>query len=204
MSTKTKPVNPTDRPVNVTDRDTNPDAITGAPGSHPIGTGVGAAGGGAAGTIAGATIGAVGGPVGAVVGGVIGAVAGAMGGGAIGKEVAEYADPTVENEYWSKNYTARPYYQKGLSYEDDYLPAYQTGWQSVGQYKGRTFEEAESDLRNDWERTKTRSRLDWDQAKGAVRDAWDRVSTRVDRAAYSKTNPNPSQTVRRDEETGLD
>ena len=70
MTEKTNPVNPNDREV-VKDRDANPDPITGAPGSHPVGTGVGAAGAGAAATWAGATIGgAVGGPVGAVVGGV--------------------------------------------------------------------------------------------------------------------------------------
>src|SRR3954466_6598444 len=103
MTEKTNPSNH-DREV-VKDRDSNPDPITGAPGSHPVGTGVGAAGGGAAGTWAGAAIGgAGGGPVGAVVGGVAGAVAGAFGGGAAGKAVAENVDPTVERDYWSKNY----------------------------------------------------------------------------------------------------
>lgn len=190
MSQKTRSNYNDDRTVNEPSRDTNPDPITGAPGSHPVGTGVGAAGGGAAGALAGAGIGAVAGPVGAAVGGAIGAVAGAFGGGAVGKAVAEDIDPTVENDYWSKNYTSRPYYQTGLTYDDDYRPAYQTGWQSACQYKGRSFDEAEGDLKNDWERTKTRSRLDWEQAKGAVRDAWDRVSTRVDRAADStKRNP---------------
>ena len=37
--------------------DSNPDPITGAPGSHPVGTGLGAAGAGAAGAAIGATIG---------------------------------------------------------------------------------------------------------------------------------------------------
>ncbi|MGZ8901027.1 MAG: glycine zipper family protein, partial [Limisphaerales bacterium] len=41
--------------------DANRDPITGAPGAHPVGTGVGATGGGAAGAAIGA---AVGGPVG--------------------------------------------------------------------------------------------------------------------------------------------
>src|SRR5690349_24504231 len=99
-------VDPNDRDAdNVKGRDTNPDPITGAPGSHPVGTGVGAAGGGAAATWAGAAIGgAAGGPIGAVVGGVVGAVAGAVGGGAVGKSVAENIDPTVEGDYWSKEY----------------------------------------------------------------------------------------------------
>src|SRR3954463_13774531 len=85
--------------------DRNPDPITGAPGSHPIGTGVGAAGAGAA----GAAIGAVAGPVGAAVGAVVGAVAG----GLAGKGVAEAVNPTEEDAYWRDNYSTRPYVQPG-------------------------------------------------------------------------------------------
>lgn len=178
--------NPSSRDLNTNDtkgRDTNPDPITGAPGSHPVGTGVGAAGGGAAGTWAGAAVGAaVGGPVGAVVGGVAGAVAGAFGGGAAGKAVAENIDPTAERDYWSKNYTSRPYYETGYTYDDDYAPAYQQGYSARSRYGARTFDDAEPELRSDWERTKGKSRLGWDKAKVAVRDAWDRVSDRVERA----------------------
>lgn len=68
----------------------NRDPITGAPGSHPIGTGVGAALGGAA---AGAAAGTVVGPVGTVIGAAVGAVVG----GLAGKSVAESADPTRED-----------------------------------------------------------------------------------------------------------
>jgi hypothetical protein len=194
MTEKTNPVNPNDREV-VKERDANPDPITGAPGSHPLGTGVGAAGGGAAGTWAGATIGgAVGGPVGAVVGGIAGAVAGAFGGGAAGKAVAENVDPTVESEYWSKNYNARPYYETGMTYDEDYGPAYQHGWESRTRYTGRKFEEVEPELRNDWENTKAKSRLSWDKAKSAVRDAWDRVDQQVDRSAYPDENRTASGT----------
>jgi len=76
--------------------DANPDPLTGAPGSHPVGVGVGAAGGAAA----GAAIGSVGGPVGTVVGTAVGAVAG----GLAGKGVAEAINPTLEDEYWRENY----------------------------------------------------------------------------------------------------
>lgn len=65
----------------------NRDPLTGAPGSHPLGTGIGSAGGAAAGALIGA---AVGGPAGAVVGGAVGAVAGGMTGHAVG----ESAQPT--------------------------------------------------------------------------------------------------------------
>src|ERR1051325_7144059 len=58
-------------------RDANRDPITGAPGAHPVGTGLGAAAGGAA---TGAAIGSVAGPVGTAAGIVVGAGAGGVGG----------------------------------------------------------------------------------------------------------------------------
>ncbi|HZN64239.1 MAG TPA: YsnF/AvaK domain-containing protein [Tepidisphaeraceae bacterium] len=149
-------------------KDTNPDPITGAPGSHPVGTGIGAAGAGAA----GAAIGSMAGPVGTV----IGAVAGAVAGGFAGKGVAEMVDPTAEDAYWRENYKTRPYVQKGASY-DTYAPAYRYGVESSQKFKGRQFDEVEVDLRKNWETTHGRSGMAWDSAKDAVRDAWTRVSS---------------------------
>jgi hypothetical protein len=106
-------------------------SFTGAPGSHPVGTGAGAAFGAAAG------------PVGAAVG----IVAGGVAGGLAGKGVAEKIDPTVEDAYWRENYTTRPYYKKGATYET-YQPAYRTGYEGRTRYTGRSFEEAETDLRS--------------------------------------------------------
>src|SRR4051812_26680344 len=68
-------------------RDANADPITGAPGAHPVGTGIGAAAGGIA---AGAAIGTVAGPIGTAIGAAVGAVVG----GLAGKGVAERIDPT--------------------------------------------------------------------------------------------------------------
>src|SRR5512140_2103890 len=79
----------------------NRDPISGAPGAHPIGTGVGAALGGAA---AGALAGSVGGPVGALVGAVLGAIVGAL----AGKSVAETIDSTRERAHWRGNNGRRP------------------------------------------------------------------------------------------------
>jgi hypothetical protein len=159
--------------------DANRDPITKAPGSHPIGVGVGAAGGGAAGAAAGAAIGAAAtgpfAPVGAVVGTVVGAVAG----GLAGKGVAEAVNPTAEDAYWRDNYKTRPYAQGDYTYDDDYRPAYQYGWESRSRYQGRKFDEVESDLGRDWDRTKGRSRLGWERAKEATRDAWHRVERAV-------------------------
>ena len=157
-----------------TKTDANRDPITGAPGSHPVGTGVGAAVGGIA---AGAAAGSVAGPVGTVVGAAVGAVVG----GLAGKGIAESIDPTQEDAYWRDNYTSRPYVDSGSSY-DDYGPAYGYGVNAYSRYPGRSFDEVESDLSRDWDSTRGTSSLTWDRAKHATRDAWQRVSDTVERA----------------------
>nr|HET7860764.1 glycine zipper domain-containing protein [Caldimonas sp.] len=155
-----------------TDRDANRDPLTGAPGSHPVGTAAGAVAGGAA----GAAVGTAAGPVGTVVGAAVGAVVG----GLAGKGIAEQIDPTVEDAYWRDNFTSRPY-ASGSTY-DEYRPAYRYGWDSYSKYPGRRFDEVESDLSRDWDRAKGESRLTWDRAKLATKDAWNRVSDSVERA----------------------
>ena len=130
-----------ERPVAKGDpkRDANRDPITGAPGSHPVGTGVGAAAGAVG---AGAAVGSCGRTVGTAVGAAVGAVVG----GLAGKGIAERIDPTVEDQYWRENYKTRPYVAAGSSY-DDYGPAYRYGWDSYGLYGDRSFDVAEPELR---------------------------------------------------------
>ena len=155
-------------------KDSNRDPISGAPGSHPVGTGIGAAAGGA---VAGAAAGAIGGPVGAVAGAAVGAIAG----GLAGKGVAEMIDPTVEEAYWRETYTSRPYVTKGSNY-DDYGPAYRYGIDNYSKYPGKKFDDVEADLSRDWQRAKGKSTLAWDNAKHAAKDSWQRVSDTVERA----------------------
>ncbi|AKJ29843.1 hypothetical protein [Caldimonas brevitalea] len=152
----------------------NRDPITGAPGAHPVGTGVGAAAGGMA---AGAAVGTVAGPVGTA----IGAAAGAIVGGLAGKGVAERIDPTIEDDYWRDNYADRPYVAKGSSY-DDFGPAYRYGVDSYDEHAGRSWDEAEPHLARGWDDARGRSRLSWEQAKHATRDSWHRLSDRMERA----------------------
>lgn len=150
--------------------DANRDPITGAPGSHPIGTGIGAAAGGAAGAAAGT---AVGGPLGTLVGAAVGAIAG----GLAGKGVGEMVDPTVEDAYWRSTYSKEPYYNEGLEY-DAYGPAYRAGYEGRVKYHGRSFDEVESDLQSDYVRNN--GKVDsWNEMKDATRAAWDRVDRRV-------------------------
>ena len=150
------------------DTDANRDPITGAPGAHPVGTGIGAALGGAA---AGAATGTVAGPVGTIVGAAVGAIVG----GLAGKRVAESIDPTREDAYWRDNFTDRPYVENGSSF-DDYGPAYGYGVTAYTQYPDRKFDDVEADLSRGWSKARGNSRLAWERARNASRDAWDRVS----------------------------
>jgi len=161
--------------TNTTSRtDANRDPITGAAGSHPVGTGVGALLGGAA---AGAATGTVAGPVGTVVGAAVGAVIG----GLAGKGIAESVDPSREDAYWRDNYSSRPYVDAGSSY-DDFGPAYAYGVNSYGTHAGRDWDDVEPELSNRWNVMRGESSLDWDRAKHATKDAWHRVSDAVERA----------------------
>ena len=152
------------------DKAMNRDPLTGAPGAHPVGTGLGAGSGGVAGLVAGA---AVAGPPGALVGAAVGAIAG----GLAGKGAAEAIDPTAEETYWRTTYVTRDYVKPGATY-DDYGPAYRYGWESVGKYPGRKFDEVESDLKRDWDRAKGKSMLEWDRARYAVKDSWHKIYTK--------------------------
>jgi len=148
-------------------RDSNPDLITGEPGSHPVGVGVGAAGAGAAGAAIGT---AVAGPVGTVVGGIIGAVVGGYG----GKAVGEMIDPTGEDNYWREAHAKQPYADRSSEFED-YQPAYRTGYEGFGKHASKkpTFDQAEPELRKDYEASG--AQVGWDKAREASRAAWTRV-----------------------------
>jgi len=152
--------------------DSNPDPITKEPGSHPIGVAAGGTGGAAAG---GAIGGAIGGPVGAVVGAAVGAVGGAF----AGKGAAEVVNPTEENAYWQKNYSTRPYYKSGESF-DTYEPAYRYGYETASrpEYHGKKFEDVESDLATNWP-TYSRTNSNFNDYRLATRDAYNRVQDRV-------------------------
>lgn len=145
--------------------DSNPDPITGAPGSHPVGTGVGAAAGGAA----GAAIGAMAGPVGALAGAVVGAVAGGLG----GKGAAEAIDPTVEDAYWRENHRITD--NRGY---DELAPAYRTGY--TGYRDGQTFEQREAELAREYSGS-----VAWSDAKSSARAAYDRIAARRGAGATS-------------------
>ena len=133
---------------------------------HSIGEGTGAV----AGAIAGAAVGSVAGPVGTLVGAIAGGAIGAKSGGA----VAEAVNPTEYAQHFQNNYQSAPYYKNGTEWKD-YEPAYKYGYDTYGQYQGKRFEDVESNLERDWDRTRANSTLAWGDAKGAVRDGWHHI-----------------------------
>ncbi len=176
----TTPFQPVNREVkNPGDRtrDENPDAITGAPGSHPVGTGIGAAAAG----VAGAAIGSIVPGVGTLIGGATGAVIGAVFGGLAGKGIAEAIDPTAEEAYWRNEHRNRPYFRDDYTFDEDYAPAYMYGYQTRANNPTTAYDKLNDDeLRSGWESTKAKSRLKYEDAKHAMRDAWQRWDDRDD------------------------
>ncbi|MBU0748376.1 MAG: hypothetical protein KKH21_03530 [Gammaproteobacteria bacterium] len=148
-------------------RDQNLDPITQAPGAHPIGTGIGAAGG----AVTGAAAGSLGGPVGTAVGAVVGAVVG----GLAGKGAAEAVNPTDEDAYWRDTHTREPYYASSYTYDDDYAPAYRSGYQSVIEGRGSDWTEARGHMQQRWDTDRQSSRLSWLEAEPAAKAAWERA-----------------------------
>lgn len=149
-------------------RDMNPDPITGAPGSHPVGVGAGGIAGGAAG---GALAGTVFGPIGTLVGAAVGVVAGAV----AGKGVAERIDPTGEMDYWREEHKNRDYIDSNRDFDKDYAAAYGYGLQAREKHAGRTWDETETDLQSNWNSARGDSSLEWTEARDAARDSWQRA-----------------------------
>jgi hypothetical protein len=159
------------RKVVSNEEDLNRDPITGTPGAHPIGTGAGAASGGMAGAAVGL---AMGGPI----GGVIGAAVGAVAGGLAGKSAAEAVNETSEEIYWKETYIREPYFVAGKTYEY-YAPGFRAGWQGRVRFDGRSFEQAEPELKVNYDLGKSELDPAWIDVRPAARAAWNRVDART-------------------------
>ncbi len=83
----------------------------------------------------------------------------------------------THDDYWRSNYQSRPYIDPRHDY-DYYAPAYRMGYNSYALYsfnRGMTYEQAEPQIRSEYERNYGNSGLGWEKAKYAVQDAWNRV-----------------------------
>jgi hypothetical protein len=112
---------------------------------------------------------------GRAVAGAVGTAAGMAAGAAaaLGKREPRKVDPVVEEAHWREHFAGEPYFDATYAFED-YLPAWRTGWEGIGKYAGRSFEDAERDLQSDYHWNRGQSRLLWDQAKPAVKAAYER------------------------------
>ncbi|MGV7211621.1 hypothetical protein ACLB1G_27605 [Oxalobacteraceae bacterium A2-2] len=79
-------------------------------------------------------------------------------------------DDLYFRSHWDKTYS----YAGGTYQEFD--PAYRYGHSMAGSsaYQGRSWDDAENDLRGTWERSYPQS--SWDKFKDAVREGWDRIT----------------------------
>lgn len=82
----------------------------------------------------------------------------------------------TEDNYWTENFSSRPY-ALGPDYYERFRPAYRYGFESAQHHLGRQWDEAEPDLQRGWDSYQHRGEATstWEEIKEAVRDAWDRV-----------------------------
>jgi hypothetical protein len=82
----------------------------------------------------------------------------------------------TEENYWFENFTSRPY-ALGPDYFDRFRPAYRYGFETGRHHMGRTWDDAEPDLRRGWETYEHRGESpSWEEIKDAARDAWNRIT----------------------------
>ena len=75
--------------------------------------------------------------------------------------------------HWSDTYGA------DSGHYDEYAPAYSYGSSlaSDDKYRGRSWDDAESDIRADWETRHVDTTSTWEKMKAAVRHGWDRMTS---------------------------
>jgi hypothetical protein len=99
-------------------------------------------------------------------------------------------DWSSEESYWKSNFSSRPYARADRGF-DYYSPAYRYGYESANQYRGRQWNDVETDLRSGWDRYEHRGQSTWENVKDAVKDAWNRVTgggdTSTDRGTSRST-----------------
>jgi len=84
-------------------------------------------------------------------------------------------DPSIEEAYWRRNFTSRPYVSHGTIF-NEYRPAYRYGIDAHRRFQGRPYEQVEPELMRDWNHIKGTSSLTWEDATLAARDAWQKVA----------------------------
>lgn len=84
------------------------------------------------------------------------------------------SDFSQDRTYWKDQFAKEPYYESGQQFSD-FESAYQVGSGGRGRYADQSFEQAEPNLRSEWEESKGSAKIGWEKAKHAARAAWNRV-----------------------------
>lgn len=132
--------------------------------------------GGFLGAVSGMSIGAIGGPVGLVIGGIAGAVGGWWAGHGIAEAISHDDD-----EHFRQDYESRPTRLADRAYED-VRPAYVAGHLAGRNpdYRDRSFDEVESDLRRGWQGDVVTKYGEWPAVRDYAISAFDRARSRKD------------------------
>lgn len=80
-------------------------------------------------------------------------------------------DDSALRAYWQNQYTREVSYDSAHDF-DDYEPGYRAGYEGFRKHAGRSFDEVQDQLADDYARIKGNSRLAWDKAVHAARAAW--------------------------------
>jgi hypothetical protein len=135
---------------------------------------IGEAVGGISGVLTGAALGSLGGPIGTIIGGIAGAVSGWWAGRAI-SEAASHAT-NDDDDYYRTHYEGSRTATGAARTYDDVRPAYQLG-HIAGRnpdYKSRSFDEVETDLRHGWSGDVTQRHGDWNEVRDYARHGYER------------------------------
>jgi hypothetical protein len=97
--------------------------------------------------------------------------------------------PDIDNDSYYRTHWNAKYSNADDSY-DDYLPAYRYGNEArrLQKYRSRHWDDAESDLKTDWESRYATGGSTWQKFKDAVRHGWDKITPDMDDSTYYHTH----------------
>src|SRR5689334_4237970 len=86
-------------------------------------------------------------------------------------------DPAAEEAFWREQYRNEPYFTSDRDFES-WAPAYRVGYEGRMRHDGKSFDELDSVLQQDYLRLQGND-MPWDEVRPATRAAWERVDQRI-------------------------
>lgn len=87
-------------------------------------------------------------------------------------------DWNLDQTWWRTNFRDRPYVTADRRFED-YEPGYRFGYESATRYRGKKWNDVESNLKTDWKTFEGRGQSTWENMKDSIHDAWDKVTGKL-------------------------